>query len=1033
MAITTHYQLEQKAATFVADGFGSGTRSGPDMIRLANGGYAIAYAEEGIDGYSTPRTVIYDADHNLVATHYPVGEFTINMRGTPVLTQLANGNIAMIWDETTGDYGLFAAIIDPATGAAVQPWLSVSTFTNDTNPKVAALPDGAWLVVMQDPTGIWLQRMSMDGQKLGAQTRIGPSGAQSDPAITVLQDGGYVVTYTVDAPNAKEIGATIFNADGTVRMAHTVIGDIGDNTQSAVAALPDGRWAVVYADTGWGSSGLSLQIHNADGSLAVTPARVDTAHLHVEKDPAITVLANGYIVVSWTHPFSATDDDIYACVFDAKGEPVPISGSTAPFVIANTVVNERDSTIASFFGGTFGAAWSSGDAGSSISAKVSELVRYSYGDDAHDVMIGDALSDRMFGGAGDDVLFGLDGDDYLYGGTGSDWLVGGDGNDTLYGEDGNDVLEGGYGDDTLYGGAGDDHLFGEAGDDFLYGGAGDDYLDGGAGNDWLDGGAGVDRMYGGMGDDTYVVRNSNDKVIEYANHGYDTVRATVSYALAAGTHVEELRTTSSTGTKAINLTGNSFDQKIVGNAGDNRLDGGGGVNELIGGKGNDTYIVRNSADKVIEKANEGYDIVRAAVNYALADGVHVEELRTDSNAGTNAIRLTGNSFDQKIVGNAGDNRLDSGGGVNVLQGLDGNDTYIVRNAADQVIEKAGEGYDIVRAAVNYTLADGTHVEELRTDSNAGTTAIRLTGNAFDQKIVGNAGDNRLDGGGGVNVLQGLGGNDTYFVRNSADQVIEKANEGYDIVRSTVNYTLADGTHVEELRTDSNAGTTAIRLTGNAFDQKIVGNAGDNRLDGGGGVNVLEGRGGNDTYVVRNSADQVIEKADEGYDIVRTTVSYALADGTHVEELRTNSNAGTAAIDLTGNAFDQKIVGNAGDNVIDGGGGKDMLTGGAGKDTFVFSTKIGAARTDTITDFLSTDDTIQLSSAIFKGLAMGQLKASAFKDIAMGSVDASDRILYDSATGALFFDRDGSGDAYQPVQFAILENKAAITAADFFVV
>ncbi len=249
----------------------------------------------------------------------------------------------------------------------------------------------------------------------------------------------------------------------------------------------------------------------------------------------------------------------------------------------------------------------------------------------------------------------------------------------------------------------------------------------------------------------------------------------------------------------------------------------------------------------------------------------------------------------------------------------------------------------------------------------------------------------------------------------------------------MNYVLAANVHVEELRTNGNAGTDTINLTGNSFDQKIVGNAGNNRLDGGGGINELIGGKGDDTYVVRHSADKIVEKVGEGYDIVRAAVGYKLASSVHVEELRTTSNAGTNAIKLTGNGFDQKIVGNAGDNVIDGGGGQNTLTGGAGKDTFVISTAIGAAVADTITDFKAVDDTIQLSSAIFTGLAMAQLKASAFKNIATGTVDASDRILYDSATGALYFDQDGSGGAFQPVQFAILENKAAITAADFFVV
>jgi serralysin len=103
------------------------------------------------------------------------------------------------------------------------------------------------------------------------------------------------------------------------------------------------------------------------------------------------------------------------------------------------------------------------------------------------------------------------------------------------------------------------------------------------------------------------------------------------------------------------------------------------------------------------------------------------------------------------------------------------------------------------------------------------------------------------------------------------------------------------------------------------------------------------------------------------------------------------------------------------------------------DTFVFSTALGATNLDKITDFNVANDTIHLSSAIFQGVELGALNASAFKNVATGTVDASDRILYDSSTGALYFDRDGSEGTYGTVQFAILENKAAITADDFFVI
>ena len=189
--------------------------------------------------------------------------------------------------------------------------------------------------------------------------------------------------------------------------------------------------------------------------------------------------------------------------------------------------------------------------------------------------------------------------------------------------------------------------------------------------------------------------------------------------------------------------------------------------------------------------------------------------------------------------------------------------------------------------------------------------------------------------------------------------------------------------------------------------------------------------GNNTYNVSHSSAVILERAGEGFDTVQTSVSYALQANASIEQLRTNSDAGTASINLTGNDFAQTIVGNAGNNIIDAKGASDSLWGLGGMDIFLFSTKPGTGNVDRIYDYDVARDTIRLDDAAFSGLSLGGLAAGAFA-IGSAAQQADDRIIYDPLTGNLYFDADGAGGAAQ-VQFATLNAGLAPTAADFFVV
>ncbi|MDX2159290.1 MAG: calcium-binding protein [Hyphomicrobiaceae bacterium] len=200
--------------------------------------------------------------------------------------------------------------------------------------------------------------------------------------------------------------------------------------------------------------------------------------------------------------------------------------------------------------------------------------------------------------------------------------------------------------------------------------------------------------------------------------------------------------------------------------------------------------------------------------------------------------ITGSEVGNRLGGLGGNDTLDGGLGADTMRGGLGNDTFFVDDGADQVLENAGEGTDLVRALLSKALFP--NVENLVLE---GVGDLNGAGTALANSLIGNAGANVLDGRGGADRMFGHAGNDTYIVDDPGDFVGEVAGNGTDTVKATITHTL--GSHVEGLQL---LGTTDIDGAGNSGANSITGNDGSNRLDGGAGGDHISGSAGNDTIV-----------------------------------------------------------------------------------------------------------------------------------------------------------------------------------------
>jgi Ca2+-binding RTX toxin-like protein len=480
-------------------------------------------------------------------------------------------------------------------------------------------------------------------------------------------------------------------------------------------------------------------------------------------------------------------------------------------------------------------------------------------------------------------ITGTQGADLIDGGAGADVLSGGIGNDVyLIDDNGDRIVEdysGGFDEARVWAKsfsvafAGVEKLTGMRTDgQELIGNAGANTLVGNVGNDRLDGGAGTDRMEGGAGDDTYVVDDRTDVVVETAGGGRDTVVVATTAHYTLPDHIEEGH--AGVSQNAI-INGNALDNVIRGSAGWDTLNGGLGADTLIGLGGNDWYYVDNVGDVVIEAAGGGSDTVETTLSYY--------------KLGAEVDLVVGNASKQTLVGNDGDNWLDSKGGGDTLIGGLGNDLYVTK-AGDILVEYAGEGIDLIRTELaSFTLPE--HFEELQgTSFSIGQTLI---GNAANNRIIGTILNDRtdvIDGGLGADLMIGYHGSDIYYVDDAGDSIVEEAHHGTaDEVRTTLGaYTL--GLNLEKL---TGLLATGQALTGNGLANTILGGDGADTIVSGAGNDVVNGGAGDD--VVTGGAGADILSGGAGAD---RFVYTATSDSVSVIDQIMDFEAGVDKIDLT---------------------------------------------------------------------------------------------------------------------------------------
>jgi Ca2+-binding RTX toxin-like protein len=324
-----------------------------------------------------------------------------------------------------------------------------------------------------------------------------------------------------------------------------------------------------------------------------------------------------------------------------------------------------------------------------------------------------------------------------------------------------------------------------------------------------------------------------------------------------------------------------------------------------------------------------------------------------------------------------DDILIDDGSAASLAGGRGDDTYLITRGTTGVVELVGQGYDTVFSSVSYVLDAAAYVEKLAAVDPDAATAINFVGNALAQELVGNAEGNKLNGDAGADILRGLRGNDTYYIDDAGDVIVEDAGDSADRAYLYIDYTLAADADVERLDVKT---ATGLDVTGNGLA---------NRITGGDGADTLRGAAGNDTLQGNAGADR-----------------------------------------LLGGDGNDNLDGGDGADILIGGLGRDRLLGGAAADSFVFEaagdSPRGSSVRDTIADFEAGLDLIDLS-AVDANSATGGNDAFSFIGAAAFTMVAGQlRAVSGSAT---LIAADVNGDGIADVEIA-LTGSYTLTASDF---
>lgn len=180
----------------------------PEITALADGGYVVAYNGSYRDGsYYSYHIRVFGADGTPRGNDFRVNQTTDSFQSFGDVTPLQDGNFAVTWrsGEVDGSFNSVMLRLFEEDGTPITSELQVNQYWQDSqiDPSIDTLNNGnivvTWKSYGQDGSGdgVYARLIGPDGHFLADEFQVHTQveNAQSNPEVTALSDGGFVIVW----------------------------------------------------------------------------------------------------------------------------------------------------------------------------------------------------------------------------------------------------------------------------------------------------------------------------------------------------------------------------------------------------------------------------------------------------------------------------------------------------------------------------------------------------------------------------------------------------------------------------------------------------------------------------------------------------------------------------------------------------------------------------------------------------------------------------------------------------------------------